>query len=64
LNDIGRIYPNDWVWNGHGFYDNNPGSWSSFNCTEIVDYQVLQKRMKVSADENASYQPASKLSSS
>ena len=58
LDQIANLVPNDapWVFAGKGFYDNNPGNWSSFPDTYVSDYQTFKKRMNVAAEENAKWQ--------
>jgi len=58
LDGLGRLSPNNWYWNGKAFYDNRPGSWSSFPGKEMVDYVEFKRRMEIAAHENARYQMA------
>ena len=30
LDAIGTLSPENWYWDGKGFYDNNPGTWAEF----------------------------------
>ena len=62
LDEIANLVPNDapWVFQGKGFYDGNPGSWSSFPDTYVSDYQTFKNRINVAAEENAKMQPFAK----
>jgi hypothetical protein len=55
LEELGRLIPNDWLWAGKGFYDNRPGSWSSYPGSDFVSYRTFAKRLVVAAEENSQY---------
>ena len=62
LDDLGRLFPHGWLWSGRGFYDNNPGSWSTYRDDRTLDYKDFKFRMLRAAEENAKYQRATKKS--
>ena len=53
LDAIGKLSPNDWYWNGRGFYDNRPGHWASFPSKEMINYEEFKKRIKIASEENS-----------
>ena len=55
LDAIGLLSPKDWLWNGKGFYDNRPGSFSSFPDKQMVDYDEFKKRVQIAAKENSKW---------
>lgn len=59
LDDLGHLFPHGWLWSGKGFYDNNPGNWSTYPGVETLDYKDFKRRMLMAAEENAKYQDAS-----
>ena len=62
LDDLGHLFPDGWLWSGNGFYDNNPGYWSSYSGVEIVNFKEFKSRMSVAAKENARSQDATTMS--
>ena len=56
LDEIGRLVPNGWMFHPNGFYDNNPGSWSSFKNVEEVNYTEFKRRIAVTNNENSRHQ--------
>ena len=40
----------------NGFYDNNPGSWSSFKNVEEVNYTEFKRRIAVTNNKNSRHQ--------
>ena len=62
LDAIGTMSPNDWYWNGKGYYDNRPGSWSSFPGKEMLSYDEFRRRLPIAAKENSECQEATRLS--
>ena len=59
LEEIGRIVPNGWTWNGKGFYDNRERGWSTHAGIGVFAFREFRKKMKEAAEENALYQEAS-----
>ena len=59
LDLLGRASPNDWHWNPHAFYDNNPSSsWSKWNEEETISYEEMKYRIPEAAKLNSRYQEA------
>ena len=52
LDAIGYLSPNNWYWDPNGFYDNNPGIWSTYKDQEMVDYKEFKKRILQAAEFN------------
>lgn len=64
LDELGRLSPNGWHWDGHGYYDNNPGSWSKWVGKEVLDYEDFKQRLPEAARLNALGQEATEVSPS
>lgn len=63
FDSLGALSPDNWRWDGYGFYDNHPGFWSKWTDKrgEWVDYETFQYRAKQAAELNAVNQEASDL---
>eukprot|EP00918_Siedleckia_nematoides_P052646 GHVU01115017.1.p1 GENE.GHVU01115017.1~~GHVU01115017.1.p1 ORF type:complete len:544 (+),score=88.56 GHVU01115017.1:79-1710(+) len=59
LDTIAELLPDKlWLWDGKGFYDNNPGNWASFPGKGHVPYSEFKRRLAIAAEENAEHQDA------
>ena len=56
LDAIGSLSPENWYWNGKGFYDNKPGHWAKFPGIEMLNYNEFKKRIPIAANQNAECQ--------
>lgn len=58
LDDIGRIVPQGWHWNGKGFYDNRKKPWQSHSGQGVFAWRDFKRKMKEAAAQNARHQEA------
>ena len=63
LDDIAKIVPQQWLWSGKGFYDNNLNDRFSYPDVEKVDYAEFKQRISVASRENAKWQEATEWDS-
>ena len=41
LDALGSLVPIGWLWSGDGFYDNHPGSWSTYPGVQLLPYTAF-----------------------
>ena len=65
LHELGSSRPEGWLWNGRGYYDNNPTaqSWMSHHGKEVLEFPAFAQRLLTArfAERTANRQPGGQI---